>query len=117
MKTKTPFQVKDPENKVPQDVIRHVQAMTDDVRQILSGGLSFADRQLPFQYVQIFVTSGQPTVFNMYPPFSLIGCIPIQTNGITITSFSSINVNGRYTATITMNQPTGTIGFLLVGVN
>lgn len=118
MKIKTPTQIYDTSNKIPEDFIRQVQAVADDVRTILKGGLSFIDRQLPFQYQEAFITSGQPFILNIQNPYQIIGCIPIQTNGNVIESFSTNTLNGVFSITLNLsNSTTGRIGFLTVGTN
>lgn len=117
MKIRTPAQIVDSSNKTPQDVLRHVQNITDDVRQILKGGLSMSDAQLPFQQVSVFVTNNVPAVLYIQSPYSIIGCIPIQTNGVIINSFQTNINNGIFTVTLSMNVQTANIVFLTVGTN
>lgn len=115
MKIKTQPRIVDSTNKTSVDIVKQLQAMTDDVRGILQGGLSFSDAQLPFQYREVTVTSGKPTVLTIQSPYSILGCIPIQTYGAVISGFQSAIVNNKFNVTITMDLPTSTIGFLLVG--
>lgn len=117
MKTKSPAQVSDATNSLHPDVIKHIQAVTDDVRAILNGGLSFIDRQLPFQIRSVFVTSGQSNILVMQSPYTIVGCLPIQTGGAIINSFSSNLNNNQFTITLTMNVTTAQIVFLLIGNN
>jgi hypothetical protein len=117
MKTKTPSQVNDQSSKTSRDVLNHIQAITDDVRNILSGGLSMFDKQLPFQTRSVFVTSGQPNYLTIQAPYTTVGCIPIQTNGAVINSFSSSLNNGQFSITVNMNVSTAQIVFLMIGSN
>lgn len=117
MKTKTPSQVSDPSGKTPLDVLNHVQAITDDVRNILSGGLSMFDKQLPFQIRSVFVTSGQPNYIVIQAPYTTVGCFPIQTNSATILSMSSNQNNSQFSITLNMDVTTAQIVFLIVGTN
>jgi len=110
MKIKTP-----PIVSVP-NMPSHVQALTDDMRTILRGGLSFSDAQLPFQVVTVNVTSGQPINLSIQSPYTIVGCFPINTNGISISSFQTNSTNGIFTATLTLSVTTATsISFLVVG--
>lgn len=117
MKIKSPTQVSDPDNKTSHAVLKHIQAVTDDVRGILQGGLSFIDRQLPFQTRSIFVTSGQAVTFTMQSPYVITGCYPILTNGAVINSFNSTLNNGKLSITLNMDVTTSQIIFLLIGNN
>ncbi len=117
MKIKTPAQVYDDEHKTSPQIIKHMQALTDDVRTILKGGLSFGDTQLPFQVQTIQITSGKPTQLAMPGPFNIVGCTPIQTGGAVISSFQSKLSNGIFTVTLVMDVTLANISFLLVGVN
>lgn len=116
MKIKSPQQVVDSKHSTSQDILRHLQAVTDDVRGILSGGLSFTDRQLPFEIRQVNVVNNEPVQLLIQSPYTIVGAIPIQTNGAIINSFSSQN-NGRYSITLNMNVNTAQIVFLIIGVN
>ncbi len=116
MKIKTPPQIRDLMNKTSQDVLNHIQAMTDDVRGILSGGLNFFDKQLPFEVRTVTVTSGQVNYMTIQSPYSTIGAIPIMTNGANILSMSSQNSN-RFSITLTMDVNIAQIVFLIIGTN
>lgn len=111
MKTKSPPQVTE------QSMLTHVQAVTDDVRSILKGGLSFLDGQLPFQVVTVNITSGQPSNISINAPFSIVGCIPINTSGAQILNFITRPINNVFTVTLTLNVTSASIKFLVVGIN
>lgn len=109
MKIKTPPQVT---NLTLQS---HVQAITDDIRGILKGGLSIIDSQLPFQFQTKTVTSGAPLILSIPSPYTVVGCIPIQTNGSTILSFKTNLSNGILTVTVTLDVTNSNIVFLVIG--
>jgi hypothetical protein len=115
MKVKTQPRIVDPTNTVSTDILKQLQAVVDDVRAIGKGGLSFSDAQLPFQYREVNVISGVPTILSIQAPFSILGCIPIQTFGNKITSFQSNIVNNKFNVTIELDISSSLIGFLLVG--
>lgn len=118
MRIKTPQQIVDPTRKTSQDVMNHIQAMTDDLRTILLGGLSFSDKQLPFQYREVTVTSGQPTVLYIQSPYTTIGALPVQTYGVTINSWSVNTYNSKLSITVNFDgQATAKIGFLMIGAS
>lgn len=118
MKIKTPNQILDPNQKTSEDLIKQIQNIADDVKGILKGGLSMGDAQLPFQYREVNVTSGQPTFLTIQAPYSIIGAYPIQTYGKVVTGFST-NIGNTYTVTLTFSSTSaqsGKVGFLVVGV-
>jgi hypothetical protein len=117
MKIKSPAQVSDPDKKTSPSILKHIQAVTDDVRGILEGGLSFNDKQLPFQVRSVFVTSGQPIFLTMQAPYIILGCYPILTNGAIVNNFTSTFNNGKFSITLNMNVMTAQIVFLMVGNN
>lgn len=114
MKIKTPVTVAD---NSPPDLIKHLQAVTDDIRSILKGGLSFADGQLPFQYREVNVVSGQPTILYIQKPYTTIGAIPVQSYGVNILSWSVNTQNGKLTITVNLSVQSAKIGFLMVGAS
>lgn len=116
MKIKSSPQVVDSRNITSPDILKHIQSITDDVRGILSGGLSFIDKQLPFEIRQVTVTNNQPVQLLIQSPYTIIGAIPIQTNGATINNITSQN-NGRFSITLNMNVNTAQIVFLIIGVS
>lgn len=113
MKVKTP--VTAPDNTT--DMVKHVQAMTDDVRNILYGGLSFVDAQLPFQYREVNVTSGEPTILYIQSPYTTIGAIPVQSYGAIINSYSVNTTNGKLSIIVNLNVSKAKIGFLMIGAS
>lgn len=115
MKIKSSPQVSDYTGSTSSDIIRHIQAVTDDVRNILKGGLSFSDGQLPFQISTVNVQNNVPVILTIQYPFTIKGCIPIQTNGATISGFKTNNQNGVFTVTVTMDVTNASISFLTVG--
>lgn len=115
MKIKTPPHIYD--NQTSPNVLGHIQAMTDDLRDVLAGGLSFYDKQLPFQIRSVNVISGQAVPLIMQAPYIIAGAYPILTNGAEIISSSSTLINGRYNITLTMNVNSAQIVFLMVGTN
>jgi hypothetical protein len=117
MKIKTPYQIVDSTRKVPQDVLNHVQNMTDDLRGILLGGLSFSDKQLPFQYREVTVTTGQPTILYIQAPYTTIGAIPVQTYGVNIISWNVNMLNSKLSITVNFEGTTAKIGFLMIGAS
>lgn len=117
MKIKTPARINDSSRQTSHDVLSHVQAMTDDLRTIMNGGLSFSDGQLPFQVQKIFVTNNVTFNISMNAPFTIVGCVPIQTYGINILSFKTRLENNRtLNVTITLDVPSSNIDILMIGV-
>lgn len=115
MRIKTQPRLVDPSNKINSDLIKELQAIVDDVRGIGAGGLSFDDAQLPFQYREVSVISGQSISMSIQAPYSIIGCIPIQTFGSTISSFQTNIVNNKFNIILNMDISPSKIGFLLIG--
>lgn len=115
MKIKTQPRFLDPTNSLVSDVVKQLQAVVDDVRLIGKGGLSFADAQLPFQYREVNIISGLPTILSIQAPYSILGCYPIQTYGVNVTSFQTNIVNNKFNVTIIVDKSPTLIGFLLIG--
>lgn len=117
MKTITPALFVDPSKKTSEAATRHIQSLTDDMRGVLAGGLSFFDKQLPFEYREISVISGVQNFIFMQAPYTIKGCIPIQSNGATILNFQSNFINNKFSVTLTLDTTSPiVIGFLLIGI-
>lgn len=117
MKIKSPPQVLDTTGHTSRDIVKHIQAVTDDVRQILSGGLSFKDNQLPFQIVQKTVSNNIPVQLSISKPYTVSGAYPIQTGTSTVLTFKSSISNGILSVTLTMDISPAQISFLVVGTS
>lgn len=117
MKIKTPKQFQDSSGTVPQNVIRQIQSLTDDVINILSGSLNISDGTLPFQIINLQVKNGMSFPLQMNAPYSIIGCIPIQTNGCKIISFKTSINNRVFTCTLELDVDFSQVSLLLIGAN
>lgn len=118
MRIKTPPFYSDPLNKTDVNTASHIQALTDDVHNILAGGLSMADGQLPFQIKKLQVYSGQPVSLAMQRGFSIIGCLPIFSGGARILGFSTNLTSNGFTITLTLDTANPVfISFLLIGTS
>lgn len=115
MKIKTQPRIIDSSNQLHQDVLKQLQSVVDDVRSIGKGGLSFDDAQLPFQYREVMVTNNVPVSFIMQQPYSILGCIPIQTFGTTVLSYKSIIANNQFNVILGLSTASSLIGFLMIG--
>lgn len=125
MKFVTTPQITDVNNILSTELLKQIQNIADDMIMISKGGLNFSDKQLPFQYREVQVVSGQPFILVMPSPYTLRGCIPILTFGNTVTSFSTDISNNRFTMTLNLQPPAGQlvtnpyttkIGLLMIGV-
>jgi hypothetical protein len=106
MKSKTSTQV--PADNIQQ----HLQDLTDDVAQAVSGGFTFADSNLPFQVLTVTLTSGKPASLKGRKRCTG-GCLISSQSPITISS-QTVNTQGEFvvTAAFTVNNVTAT--FLLI---
>jgi hypothetical protein len=116
MKITTPAHIVDSTGKSSEEIVKQIQAIADDVRGILAGGLSFQSKQLPFELRSVMVTSGTPIILTMAAPYTIKGCHPINTNGSTITNFVTNVINDQFTCTITCSPSPTKMVLMMTGV-
>lgn len=79
-----------PLTDLPETARRHLLQLTDDLKAVLDRGLNFADN-LPFQIIELPMRTGVVQKMGSDRlPFRIKGVSLVSTNGIQVTSMSSV---------------------------
>jgi hypothetical protein len=99
---------------VEREMITHLQAMTDNLYEAITRGLSY-DQNLNSKIIRIEVTPGRPFSLNAKELPKIAGAVIINTGGVKVQSYSIItSVRGDLEAVIECDKK-ATMSFLLIG--
>ena len=99
---------------IEKDMITHLQALTDNLYEALTRGLSY-DQNLNSKIVKIEVTSDRPFSLNAKELPKITGAVILSTGGATVESFNIFtSVRGDLSATVKCDKK-ATMSFLLIG--
>jgi len=99
---------------INKEMITHLQAMTDNLYEVLTRGLSY-DQNLNSKIITVNVVSGRSFSLNAKELPRISGAILINTGGAIVRGYSiSTSVRGDLQATVECNT-NATMSFLLIG--